>query len=189
MKKLLAIMGSPRKQGNTHAMVLSVLESAKACGAEGEIILLGDLDIAECNGCLACWKTGYCAKNDDMNKLYDLIAQSDAILFGTPVYWYGPTALIKAFLDRFVYFNCPENRGKVQGKKAALVIPFEEEDPQAADLVIALFEKSFAYLEMNLVGSVIAPGLLYKGEAADKPAVMQRTAELGRKLTAAIGKE
>jgi multimeric flavodoxin WrbA len=182
VKKLLAVMGSPRRQGNTHAMVLGVLEGAKTCGAESEIVLLGDLDIAECNGCLACWKTGRCAKKDDMNRLYDLIAESDAVVFGTPVYWYGPTALMKAFLDRFVYFNCPENRGKVKGKDAALVIPFEEDDPHAADLVIALFEKSLAYLEMNLVGTVIAPGLAQKGEVAGNAAVMERTAELGRKL-------
>jgi multimeric flavodoxin WrbA len=186
LRKLLAVIGSPRKQGNTHAMVLGLLEGAKACGAESEIVFLGDLDIAECNGCLACWKTGRCAKNDDMNKLYDLIALSDAIVFGTPVYWYGPTALMKAFLDRFVYFNCPENRGKVKNKDTALIIPFEEDDPRAADLVIALFEKSFAYLEMNFVGTVIAPGLLHKGEVANKPPVMQQTVELGKKLAEAI---
>lgn len=182
MKKLLAIMGSPRKQGNTHAMLLQVAEGARACGAESEIVLLGDLNIAECNGCLACWKTGHCAKNDDMNKLYEKIAQSDAIVFGTPVYWYGPTALIKAFLDRFVYFNCEGNRAKIKGKTAALIIPFEEEAPATADLVIALFERSFAYLEMNLAGTVIAPGLLRKGEAAEKPVVMQQAINLGKRL-------
>jgi multimeric flavodoxin WrbA len=186
MKKVLGIMGSPRKQGNTHAMVLSVLEGAKLSGASTEIILLNDLNIKECNGCLACWKTGKCAKNDDMNALYAKISESDALVFGTPVYWYGPTALMKAFLDRFVYFNCPENRVKIKNKSAALVIPFEEDDPHTAELIIALFERSFAYLEMNLTGAVLAPGLSSKGEVLNKPEVMENTAELGKKLAAAI---
>lgn len=182
MKKLLAVMGSPRKGGNTHAMLHGVLEGATSCGAETEMVFLGDMTIAQCNGCLACWKTGQCAKKDDMNRLYDLISQSDAIVFGTPVYWYGPTALMKAFLDRFVYFNCPENRNKIKGKTGALIIPFEEEGPETADLIIALFEKSFSYLEMNFAGTVIAPGLLRKGEVAENPTIMDQAFQLGQKL-------
>ncbi|SMD15851.1 flavodoxin family protein [Sporomusa malonica] len=182
VKKVLGVVGSPRKQGNTHAMVLSVMEGAKASGAEAEIVFLGDLNIRECNGCHACWKTGQCIQNDDMRKLYDKIIQSDAIVFGTPVYWYGPTALIKAFLDRFVYFNCLENRSKIKNKSVALVIPFEEDDPKTAELIITLFERSFNYLDMHLTGTVIAPGLLHKGQVLKNSVIMQSTLELGKKL-------
>lgn len=186
MNKVLGIVGSPRKLGNTHLMVKNVLAGAQTSGAETEIILLGELTIHECNGCHACWKTGRCVKNDDMNELYDKINCSDAIVFGTPVYWYGPTALMKAFLDRFVYFNGPENRGKIKGKSAALVIPFEEDDPQAADLIIALFKRSLTYLEMNLTGTVIAPGLQRKGQVVDNAAITAATLELGQKLATGV---
>ena len=69
MKKFLGIMGSPRKHGNTHAMVESVLAGAKAHGATTEIVFLGDLTIKECNGCHVCWTGKACTKNDDMQKL------------------------------------------------------------------------------------------------------------------------
>ncbi len=92
-----------------------------------------------------------------MNKIYPKIIQSDVIIFGMPVYWYGPTALMKCFIDRFVYFNCPENRAKIRGKSAVIAVPFEEESPKTAHLLVKFFKKSLQYLEMNLIGTVLVP--------------------------------
>ena len=113
MKKILGIMGSPRKNGNTHVLISKILESAQKEGADTKMIFLSDLIIKECDGCYSCWKGQKCGKNDDMNNVYPLIINSEVLIFGTPVYWFGPTALMKAFIDRLVYFNCPENRAKV----------------------------------------------------------------------------
>jgi multimeric flavodoxin WrbA len=73
-----------------------------------------------------------------MLAIYPKIIEADVIIFGTPVYWYGPTALMKAFIDRFVYFNCPENRAK-SGKAAN--IPFED-DTSTRDLSSSLKNRS-----------------------------------------------
>jgi multimeric flavodoxin WrbA len=121
-----------------------------------------------------------------MNSLYPTIIESDAIIFGTPVYWYGPTALMKGFIDRFVYFNCPEQRAKITGKSAVLAIPFEEENPETAALLIAFFEKSLQYLQMNLIGTVIVPGVSGRGEILEKPDRLADAYELGRKLAEKI---
>ena len=182
MKRFLGVVGSPRKKGNTHILVSKVLEGAKKEGGRGEILLLNDLDIQECDGCCVCWKGKACRKKDDMNQIYPKIIESDVIIFGTPVYWYGPTALMKAFIDRFVYFNCPENRKKIRGKGAVIAVPFEEEDLDAAAPLINSFEKSFQYLEMNLVGKVIVPGVSRKGEILGKEDRLREAFELGRKL-------
>ena len=182
MKKILGIMGSPRRNGNTHILVSKILEGAESEGARGDILFLNDLAIQECNGCHVCWEGKECSKDDDMNSIYPKIIESDAIVFGTPVYWYGPTALMKGFIDRFVYFNCPENRKKIRGKPAVLAIPFEEEDPQAAALLKAFFEKSLQYLEINLIGTILVPGVSQKGEIIEKEAKLQEGYELGKKL-------
>ena len=180
MKNVIGFVGSPRKKGNTHLLVAKILEGAQAAGATTEIVFLNDLVIRECDGCLACWKGKACPKQDDMNGLYPKIAASDAIVFGTPVYWYGPTALMKGLVDRFVYFNCPENRAKIKNKPAILAVPYEEEDPQTADLVVAFFEKSLAYLEMALLGQVVVPGVTKKGDVLRKTASLAEGYELGR---------
>jgi multimeric flavodoxin WrbA len=182
MKKLLAIMGSPRINGNTHILLSKILDSAENAGAQTQIILLSQLNIRECDGCHACWQGKQCSKADDMNDTYPTIANSDIIIFATPVYWYGPTALIKAFLDRFVFFNCPQNRPLVKGKPAALAIPFEEDNPQMADLTISMFQKSLDYLQMNLAHTIIAPGVAHKGDILNKPDILQQAQQLGSKL-------
>jgi len=182
MSKVLGVMGSPRRNGNTHVLVEQVLAGAAAKATSTETLLLADLTIRECDGCHACWAGKPCPKQDDMNEIYPRIAESSAIVFGTPVYWYGPTALMKAFLDRFCYFNCPENRKLVRGKAAALVVPFEEGDPQMASILVAMFERSFGYLEMELVGSVLAPGVTKPGEVRQQQDVMARARRLGEEL-------
>ena len=117
-----------------------------------------------------------------MNPIYPKIVGSDVIIFGTPVYWYGPTALMKAFIDRFVYFNCPENRPKIKGKAAVTIIPFEDDDLDTARPLVELFEKSFDYLEMKLIGSVVVGGVGEKGDILKKPDQLNEAYELGKRL-------
>lgn len=182
MKNILGIVGSPRKHGNTHLLVAKVLEGAKEKGTQEELVTLDALQICECNGCHACWRGKECSKQDDMNTLYPKIAQSDVLIFGTPVYWYGPTALMKAFIDRFVYFNCPTNRSKIQGKSAVLVIPFEETDPETVAPVLNFFEKCFQYLQVQCVAKLIAPGVTKRGEVCDKPEYLSEAFQIGKNL-------
>ncbi|MBN1811433.1 MAG: flavodoxin family protein [Anaerolineae bacterium] len=182
MEKVLGVVGSPRKKGNTHILVSRILEGAEAEGAATDVIFLGKLKIRECDGCHACWKGKPCAKRDDMNDLYPKIIESDAIVLGTPVYWYGPTALMKGFIDRFVYFNCPENRAKIKGKLAAIAVPYEEENPETAQPVVAFFEKSLAYLEINLIGKVIVPGVSDRGDVLQKKEALAKAYKLGQRL-------
>jgi multimeric flavodoxin WrbA len=182
MKKVLGIMGSPRKSGNTHVLVSGILEGAKDAGAATEIVLLGGLNIGECDGCHICWEGKPCKHKDDMNGLFPVITQSDVIILGTPVYWYGPTALMKAFLDRFVFFNCSENRPGIKGKEAVLAVPFEENDPETAAPLVTLFEKSFQYLEIELIDKIIVPGVTKRGEVKEQKEIMKKCFKLGQRL-------
>ena len=186
MKRVLAILGSPRKGGNTDILVRKVAEGAASKGAEVESIFLRDLNIKECDGCLCCWHNKPCNKGDDMLDIYQKIIQSDAIIFGTPVYWYGPTALMKAFIDRFVYFNCPDNGAKIKGKKAVIVVPFEEDSSETAKLTEEFFEKSMKYLEMRLVGRIIVGGVGAKGDVLKKPERLDEAYKLGSRLAGEI---
>jgi multimeric flavodoxin WrbA len=212
MGKALGVVGSPRRGGNTHLLVTEVLEGAEAGiatadsmegtmsdvtagtpadaaitrGAAAEthtgILLLGDMTIRECNGCHVCWRGEPCPLNDDMNGVYPRIEESDFLVFGTPVYWYGPSALMKAFIDRFVYFNCPANRKKIRGKRAAIVIPFEENDPETAFPVVDFFERCLRYLEVEFAERVLVPGVTRRGEVRARAQAMKEAFQAGRKL-------
>jgi multimeric flavodoxin WrbA len=184
MAKILAVVGSPRKGGNTEILVSKMAEGAGAAGAQVEVIRLGELQICECDGCQACWRGRSCSKKDDMQGIYPKIAASGTIVFGTPVYWYGPTALMKAFIDRFVYFNCEANRPMVRAKRAAVAVVLEETHEQTWRPVVEFFERSLAYLEMELAGTIIVPGVGEKGAILKQPERLDDAYRLGTTLAA-----
>lgn len=184
MTNVLAVIGSPRKGGNTDILVSQIAAGARAGGAKVEVLRLGDLTIEECNGCHACRRSELCSKDDDMRGIYAQIAAADAIVFGTPVYWYGPTALMKAFIDRFVYFNCERHRPKIRGKQTVVAVVLEEENEKTWRPVVEFFDNSFAYLEMEPAGTIVVPGVGPKGAIRDKPDQLQEAYRLGAQLSA-----
>ena len=159
-----------------------MMEGVKAAGGAGEIICLVEYNINDCDGCHSCWKGNECSKNDDMNDLYLKINESEVIIFGTPVYWYGPTAIMKAFLDRFVFYNCPENRQLLKGKSAIIVIPFEEKNEETARPLVDMFKKSLKYLEIPLIEKLIVPGVYQKADVLKFDDVMENAYKIGTKI-------
>jgi multimeric flavodoxin WrbA len=117
--KVLGIVGSPRKGGNTEIMVDEVLAAAKEAGAETDIFLVAGKNISGCDGCHGCFKAGACHIKDDMQSLYQKMEWADGIVFGSPVYFNYVTAQAKAIIDRTFYFL--GNR-KLEGKVAAPVL-------------------------------------------------------------------
>lgn len=101
--KILIILGSPRKKGNTETLVETVLSTAlEELEAEVEYIHLQSLKtLSPCLSCAACHKSGECIIKDDMIPLYDKVDTADILFLVTPVYFYGPSAQMKTFIDRF----------------------------------------------------------------------------------------
>jgi multimeric flavodoxin WrbA len=182
MKRVLGIVGSPRKNGNTHVLVSKILEGAKKAGLSTGCVFLRNLSIKECDGCHVCWQGKECSKKDDMNLLFPKLIENDVFVFGTPVYWYAPTALMKGFIDRFVYFNCPENREKIRGKSAVIAIPFEETNPETTASTEHFFEKCFQYLELKFAGKIIAPGVTKIGDILKHQKYLDEAFEIGKQL-------
>lgn len=182
--KLTAFLGSPRVGGNTDILTARVLDGAKESGLVVEAVELRKLRIGPCTGCEKCWqRSGQpCVINDDMNDLYEKIGESDILLFATPVYWYAPTSIMKAFTDRFVVFNRPQGRPMIEGKGAILVTAYEEEGPKAVEPMLRMFEMSFEYLGLKLIGTVVVDGVGPKGAVLQKPDALDQAYELGRSL-------
>jgi multimeric flavodoxin WrbA len=114
--KVLGIVCSPRKNGNTEILVKEALDSAHKLGAETEMIKVSDVNITPCDGCETCEITGECKIEDDMQGIYTKLLQSDGIILGSPVYWWGVTAQAKIIIDRtFVFRRGRRLRNKVAG--------------------------------------------------------------------------
>ena len=183
---VLAVVGSPRTNGNTAILTSRIVDGAQAAGAEVDTVHLGRLTIRECDGCHACWRGRSCTKSDDMRPLYQKIALADLLVLATPVYWYGPTALMKAFIDRFVYFNCPEHHPEVQAKKALVALVLEEDSEATWQPVMHFFDQCLAYLEMDRIGRIVVPGVGPAGAIGKKPDELNQAFELGREVVGAM---
>ena len=106
--KILAVSGSPRKNGNTEILLNEALEGAKADGAEVELYRLSGKDIQPCDGCWTCMKEGKCHIQDDMQELYEKFFAADGIIIGTPIYYYAMTAQTKTMIDRSMPVGHPD---------------------------------------------------------------------------------
>lgn len=104
--KILAIIGSPRKKGNTYKAVTQIEERMKALGdVEFSYLFLKDAHLEQCLGCWQClsWGEERCPLKDDRESIEKQILDSDGVVFASPVYAMNMTALMKNFLDRFAY--------------------------------------------------------------------------------------
>jgi len=102
MKKVLAINGSPRKDGNTVAMLETVLAVCKKAGYEIELYQAGGKLVRGCVACGGCSEhIGRCSIDDwVIGELYPKMVAADAILIGSPTYFSDLTPEIKSIMDR-----------------------------------------------------------------------------------------
>lgn len=176
--KILAFIGSPRRGGNTDILVDQVLESSKTLGHTSEKLYLYDYEISPCIDCRKCKKGDYvCTTDDGMQEIYPKIEAADVMIFGTPLYWFGPTAKMKLLIDRMRPFVA--NR-KLEGKRGVVVVASGGETKFCKPL-IEMFRLTFGYLGIEFAGKVL-------GQAFDKGDIRQNQAALNkaRKLGASL---
>ena len=98
---VLIVLGSPRKNGNSEILAKTIVETlAQEIPVDADYLRLTKYTTAPCIGCGGCEKTGMCVVKDDMIEIYQRIDQADVILLTSPIYFYGPSAQIKAYIDR-----------------------------------------------------------------------------------------
>jgi multimeric flavodoxin WrbA len=100
--KVFAIFGGPRINKNTDNLLKAYIKGMEGSNVELEItrMNLRDLNINYCTGCYACAKTGECIFEDDMQKVYEKLEESDIILLATPFYFNSVSSLTKTMIDR-----------------------------------------------------------------------------------------
>ena len=121
MKKIYAVNGSPRKNGNTAQLLQKALEGAASVGAEVKLIQLADLDFSGCRSCFACKRLENpapgCVLKDDLAEILKELFQADGIIMGSPIYFGAETGLYRNFLERLFfpmlrYTNPPSSRAE-----------------------------------------------------------------------------
>ena len=150
--KVLGIVCSPRKEGNTEILVREALEAVREAGSETELILVADKSIAPCDGCGACNENGVCKVNDDMQMIYQQLEAADGVIFGTPVYFLNVSAQAKVIMDRT--YALLRTRG-LRGKVAAAMVAVRR---VGAGQVLSLLYSYFTIHRMIIAGGGIGYG-------------------------------
>jgi multimeric flavodoxin WrbA len=106
--KIMAFNGSPRKNWNTATLLNKALEGAASHGADTELIHLYKLDFKGCHSCFKCKiiggkSYGKCTIKDDSKPIFKRIENADALIFGSPIYYWSVTGEMKSFLDRLFF--------------------------------------------------------------------------------------
>jgi len=100
VKKILALIGSPRKLGNCELMAKEISRNIPE-PHDLQLLQLSDFDIGPCRGCYMCmFKENKCILEDDFNTVAQAIMQADALIVSVPTYFLGPNACLKRFIDR-----------------------------------------------------------------------------------------
>ena len=181
--RVLAINGSPRgAKGNTDCIVQPFLEGAREAGADTETLYLKECEINHCLGCFNCWtKTpGVCVHQDDMTPLYDKLFQSDVWVLGTPVYWWGPSAQLKAFIDRNRFYR--RHGWKMKAKGAGIIVIAGGRGIEDTDNALM----SFIALSSNIVAEKVLKTHGFartQGEIESNTAIVELARTLGKNLT------
>ena len=125
--KVVAINGSPRKEGNTERLLKAILNPLAESGWETELIQIGGKKIRGCTGCHKCWKNKdmHCifGGTDVFNDTFTRVVEADAIILGSPTYFTDVTTEMKAFIDRAGFVSLGNDcalAGKVGASVTAL---------------------------------------------------------------------
>ncbi len=183
-KKVLVILGSPRREGNSAILADQITKGAESTKAKVETIYLQEKSIAPCKACFACQKekSKGCSIHDDMQKLYPKLIKTDALVIASPVYWFTMSAQTKIFLDRCFALSAYKS-DPFKGKRIAVAMTYGGEDPFDSGCVNALrtFQDAFGYIGATLVGMVYGSAM-DTGKIKLNEKVMQEAIDLGVKL-------
>jgi len=117
--KVVGIVGSPRKNGNTEMLTAHTLRAIAEEGLTTELIRLAGLDIRPCNACMVCREEERCSIEDDLFPIYLKMKEADGIILASPVYWFQISGMV---VPGSTYWNVALGRekGEVQNDEEGM---------------------------------------------------------------------
>ncbi len=182
--RIVIVMGSPRRNGNSASLAGRVADGARSVGGEVESLYLHDMNISSCDACDVCREEieTDCVINDDMRDLYPKLREADALVIASPIYWFTVSAQTKLFMDRCYALGGPQGNA-LKGKRIGIALAYGDSDPFNSGAVNAIrtFQDAFNYIGANIVGMVYGSAS-DPGEIKSNRALMDKAYQLGRQL-------
>lgn len=188
--RVLGLSCSPRSGGNTDLMLDNALEGARSEGATVEKIMVPDLDIHPCRACNACFETGRCVQQDDMQGLYPKLLSSEGIVLAAPIFSMNLAAQAKIMIDRLQCFWARKNvigvhtvPGEIRDSRRGLWLSAAAmKKPEVFEPAFPTVRYFFDMLEIKGWEKLTFPGVDKKGDIAGVPGALESCREAGARM-------
>ncbi len=189
--RVLGLSCSPRKGGNTDLMLDASLEGARAEGASVEKVDVPELDIHPCRACNACFKTGRCVQEDDMQSLYPKLLSCDGIALAAPIFSMSLAAQAKILIDRLqccwarkyvLHEPAVEDEEKRNARRGLWLSAAGLNRPDVFDPALATVKYFFTILEITRRERVTYYNVDEKGAIERVPGALEECAAAGGRL-------
>ncbi len=179
-KTILILNGSPRKNGNTSALVEAFARGAEEGGSKVVPVFLGDMTIHGCKGCFGGGKNpdSPCVQKDDMEKLYPVYRQADVVVLASPLYYWSISGQLKTAFDRlFAVAECdPDCRNPP--KESVLLMAAEGHGFEES---LYWYDRLEQHIGWKSLGKVLCGGVMAVGDIQGRPE-LEEAYRLGRSI-------
>lgn len=188
--KILAILGSARKYGNSEILVRTVIEALeKTLDAEIDYLRLTKANLSPCRACGGCEKTGLCVIQDDMGGLYERVDQADIIFLTSPIYFYGLSAQSKVFIDRIQARWSRKYLQKIrfrrdEKRKGYLISTAATRGKKLFDGAILVAKSFFDAIDVDYGGELVVRGVDDKEALKNNPEELERAKQFAEEISA-----
>lgn len=196
LPKIVAIYGSPRRKGNTAALLKKAVEGARESGAYVEEIVLRDLKMSPCLEIYGCKQTGECAIKDDFQKVRDCILGSKGLILASPIFFYAVSAHTKILMDRFQSLWVKQNwLDPVPGdpmkirRRGLFISVGATKGKKLFDGVLLSIRYFFDVLDMKLWKSLLYRELDFEGDVLKFPDYLEEAYMAGKEFAGSLQKD
>ena len=180
-RKIVVLNGSPRKKGNTSALVREFTRGAEEAGHTVTEFFLDGMDIHGCKGCFGghSGRDCPCVQKDDMGKIYPAVRESDVVVLASPLYYWNLSGQLRTAVDRL--FALEEGDGNLlrgHGRASALLMAAEG---NGFGDVLTYYDHLLEHLRWQNLGHVLAGGNGDAGDIDGKPE-LRAAYDLGRSI-------
>ena len=194
--KIIAIYGSPRREGNTATLLKKAVEGARDGGAEVEEIVLRDLKISPCLEIYGCKNAGECRLKDDFQTARDQILAAQGLMLASPVFFYTVSAHTKILMDRFQslwvkkYWIDKSRKDQSSFRRQGLFIAVgATKGKKLFDGILLSLKYFFDVIDMSLWKSLLYRGLDFEGDVLKFPEYIDEAFEAGKEFAKTIKAE
>ncbi|TCL56021.1 multimeric flavodoxin WrbA [Hydrogenispora ethanolica] len=183
--KVMAFIGSPRRDGNTAKIVNAICKGAKESGHEVDVYNLSEMNHQGCIACDACQleKVDFCSMDDKLTKLFPQIVKADYLIVGTPIYMLQVSGVTKNFLDRFRPFLKPDLTAKHLPGKKYITVTCSGAPAAAFSNVTEYLNQLFGYFGMENAGNIIVGDLNERDDMIRQSEILEEAENMGKKLS------